>query len=46
MERNTTLTNFKGLKEFIISNRVTAMKKNTKQRKEKNTCIQEYGEEK
>ena len=42
MEQNSTLINCEDLKEFVISNKIRIMKRNIKQKKEKNSCTQEF----
>jgi len=44
MERNKTLINFEGLREFIIENKIKSMKKNTKLADVKDSCLQEFKE--
>ena len=41
-ETNTRLTNFEELKLFVIENSVKNIKKNQKQNKDKDSCINEF----
>ncbi len=42
METNSSLINFEELKEFIIQNKIKQMKKNTRQKEEKNKHLFEF----
>lgn len=46
MERNSSLLNYNEMKDFIIQNKITGMKQNSKQKKTDNSCLNQYGDKK